>query len=233
MTFLEKSRIQSERLRLFPDRPFRKDYHAITVDELMEIFDRSGFEPICYLDHGYPKVAFRDTCSWGSTGRVGSLFHVGGALPGQKTPSTPTWKKTPDPLARRSSPRSRTPRSGTSTSCTRGVGAQGFAALVLHAQRRPVGRRQDDRRPSARRARPSALPVRAQGDMPSVRPLGPGLLAHRVRQVRDPVRPAGGLRQQVRRGGRPDSGLLEAHGSPAAPSPAPDRCPPAKRSSIA
>jgi SAM-dependent methyltransferase len=59
MTFLEKSLIESEGYDYFPDRLLQqKTYHAIAVDELMGVFDRNGFEPICHLDHGYPKVRF-------------------------------------------------------------------------------------------------------------------------------------------------------------------------------
>lgn len=59
MTFLEKSRIESEGYDYFPDRLLqRKTYSTVTADELAAIFERNGFEPVCYLDHGYPKVRF-------------------------------------------------------------------------------------------------------------------------------------------------------------------------------
>ncbi len=59
MTFLEKSRIESEGYDYFPDRLIQnKTYSTIAADELAAIFDRHGLEPICYLDHGYPKVRF-------------------------------------------------------------------------------------------------------------------------------------------------------------------------------
>ncbi len=59
MTFLEKSRIEAEGYDYFPDRLIQqKTYYTTAVDDLMAIFHRNGFEPICYLDHGYPKVRF-------------------------------------------------------------------------------------------------------------------------------------------------------------------------------
>jgi hypothetical protein len=59
MTFLEKSRIESEGYDRFPDRLLQgKTYHTVAGEELMRIFEANGFEPICYLDHGYPKARF-------------------------------------------------------------------------------------------------------------------------------------------------------------------------------
>jgi len=59
MTFLEKSRIESEGYDHFPGRLLqKKSYYTIAVDRLMALFERNGFEPVCYLDHGYPKARF-------------------------------------------------------------------------------------------------------------------------------------------------------------------------------
>ena len=59
MTFLERSAIESEGYDRFPDRLLQqKTYHTVAAEELMRIFDANGFEPICLLDHGYPKARF-------------------------------------------------------------------------------------------------------------------------------------------------------------------------------
>ncbi len=59
MTFLEKSRIDSEGYDHFPDRLLQqKTYSTIAAEELMRIFEANGFEPVCYLDHGYPNARF-------------------------------------------------------------------------------------------------------------------------------------------------------------------------------
>jgi hypothetical protein len=73
MTFLEKGRIDSEGYDYFPDRLLqRKTYHAIAAEALAELFQRNRFEPVCYLDHGYPKVRFPRHVMVGKKGGKGS-----------------------------------------------------------------------------------------------------------------------------------------------------------------
>lgn len=52
MTFLEKTRVESEGLDFAPERS--RPHYAITADELAEIYRANSLAPVCYLDGGYP-----------------------------------------------------------------------------------------------------------------------------------------------------------------------------------